>query len=323
MSWSTDKPQCDSEPIKSLPTIVTRDKLVPIKLMLQQDPIALPPANTPEPPEASTNEEPIPMLDVHPAHHAANSWRDFFIHIATIVLGLCIAVGLEQTVELLHQRHQLHQLQQDLREEGLNNQAGRDALLRYLDLTESIALDRLSAVNARREGHLKQMPAMPPGYAASLAKLPGNPQMLPSKAAWATAEQSQLLELLPREDADVYNQLYRQLDLVLQYAVERNGFADRTSAIRLKFSSRETPGVLDAARMNEAQMDDYATRLAEVAQSIGTLRSFYARFSGQNDAILNGVRSLPEIVRAGEAAVAALPKNFGVLPGEPLKPAPK
>ena len=23
------------------------------------------------------------MLDVHPAHHAANSWRDFFIHIAT------------------------------------------------------------------------------------------------------------------------------------------------------------------------------------------------------------------------------------------------
>ena len=24
------------------------------------------------------------MLDVHPAHHAASTWRDFFIHIATI-----------------------------------------------------------------------------------------------------------------------------------------------------------------------------------------------------------------------------------------------
>ena len=36
------------------------------------------------------------MLDVHPAHHAANTWRDFFIHIATIVLGLLIAVSLEQ-----------------------------------------------------------------------------------------------------------------------------------------------------------------------------------------------------------------------------------
>ena len=36
------------------------------------------------------------MLDVHPAHHAASTWRDFFIHIATIVLGLLIAIGLER-----------------------------------------------------------------------------------------------------------------------------------------------------------------------------------------------------------------------------------
>jgi len=44
------------------------------------------------------------MLDVHPAHHAASTWRDFFIHIATIVLGLLIAVSLEQTVEYFHHR---------------------------------------------------------------------------------------------------------------------------------------------------------------------------------------------------------------------------
>src|SRR5580698_4619120 len=27
--------------------------------------------------------ENAPMLDVHPAHHPAHSWRDFFVHIAT------------------------------------------------------------------------------------------------------------------------------------------------------------------------------------------------------------------------------------------------
>ena len=37
------------------------------------------------------------MLDIHPSIHSANSWREFFIHIATIALGLLIAVGLEQT----------------------------------------------------------------------------------------------------------------------------------------------------------------------------------------------------------------------------------
>jgi hypothetical protein len=36
------------------------------------------------------------VLEVHPPHHAASSWRDFFIHIATIVIGLLIAIGLEQ-----------------------------------------------------------------------------------------------------------------------------------------------------------------------------------------------------------------------------------
>jgi hypothetical protein len=47
------------------------------------------------------------LLDVHPPHHAAHSWRDFFIHIATIVVGLLIAVGLEQSVEHLHWRHEV------------------------------------------------------------------------------------------------------------------------------------------------------------------------------------------------------------------------
>jgi hypothetical protein len=46
------------------------------------------------------------MLDVHAPHERAHSWSDFFIHIATIVIGLLIAVGLEQTVEFFHHRHQ-------------------------------------------------------------------------------------------------------------------------------------------------------------------------------------------------------------------------
>jgi hypothetical protein len=287
------------------------------------------PENDPAPPQPEitqspeTPQEPAPMLDVHPAHHAASTWRDFFIHIATIVLGLLIAIGLEQTVEYLHHRHLRHQLEQDLREEGLKNQAAREVMLRYLDLTESLVLDRLSAINAMREGHLKAMPAMPPSFAARTKDLDRTPQVLPSKAAWTTAQESQLLELLPREDAEAYAQLYRQADLALQYAVERNGFGERASAYRLKFSDRSTPGVLEPSRMTEQQMDEYSTRLADVAASIATLRSFYARFCGQNDAMVNGTRSLKEILRAGDAAVAALPTGFGVVAEDTPKPAPK
>jgi hypothetical protein len=38
-----------------------------------------------------------PMLDVH-VPHPTHTWKDFFIHIATIVGDLLIAVGVEQLV---------------------------------------------------------------------------------------------------------------------------------------------------------------------------------------------------------------------------------
>ena len=57
------------------------------------------------------------MIDIHPAHHAATTWRDFFIHIATIVLGLLIAVGLEQTVELLHRHREAREARQNIKDE--------------------------------------------------------------------------------------------------------------------------------------------------------------------------------------------------------------
>src|SRR6202020_1957052 len=68
-----------------------------------------------QPPESwESPKEQAPMLDVHPAHHAASPWREFFIHIATIVIGLLIAVGLEQTVEYFHHEHQLHDVRQGI-----------------------------------------------------------------------------------------------------------------------------------------------------------------------------------------------------------------
>jgi len=58
------------------------------------------------------------MLDVHPPHEAVHTWKDFFIHIATICVGLLIAIGLEQTVETLHERHEAAELRETLQAES-------------------------------------------------------------------------------------------------------------------------------------------------------------------------------------------------------------
>jgi hypothetical protein len=57
------------------------------------------------------------MLDVHPPHHPTHTWKDFFIHVGTICVGLLIAIALEQTVEYFHHRHQLKEVRAQLAEE--------------------------------------------------------------------------------------------------------------------------------------------------------------------------------------------------------------
>jgi hypothetical protein len=85
------------------------------------------------------------MLDVHPTRHAAATWREFFIHLGTITVGLLIAISLEQGVEKLHHLHQRHQLEEDLVEEARQN---RNTILRDLRLEKQSAWFRSAVVVA-------------------------------------------------------------------------------------------------------------------------------------------------------------------------------
>src|ERR1019366_10434559 len=76
------------------------------------------------PSDTGTNTTPEisgPMLDVHAPHEPIHTWKSFFIHIATIVIGLFIAVGLEQTVEFFHHLHQVSETREALRVERSSN----------------------------------------------------------------------------------------------------------------------------------------------------------------------------------------------------------
>ena len=64
------------------------------------------------------------MLEVHPLHENVHSWRQFFIHIVAITIGLLIAIGLEQTVVYFHHRHQLQEARGELAGE-LEKQSSR------------------------------------------------------------------------------------------------------------------------------------------------------------------------------------------------------
>jgi hypothetical protein len=70
---------------------------------------------------ATNQENAVAMLDVHAPHEVVRTWKDFFVHIAAIAVGLLIAIGLEQTVEYFHHRQQVAQTREALRVEREQN----------------------------------------------------------------------------------------------------------------------------------------------------------------------------------------------------------
>jgi hypothetical protein len=147
------------------------------------------------------------MLDVHPPHTPTHTFRDFLLHIATIVVGLLIAVGLEQTVEFLHHRHQLKEVRAQLEDEGqvdrrivLYNKALYQEI--EAELTTNVALlqHRAAGDNTPLAGKLH--------YACfGLAIQDG---------AWQAAKQSSAIALMPASDLTRYSHRYLDFESFMQ-----------------------------------------------------------------------------------------------------------
>ena len=130
------------------------------------------------------------MLDVHPPHESTHTWRDSFIHIATICIGLLIAIALEQSVEAIHRHHQRQELLEQLDAE--HRQILKDA-------TDSAANDEaflnwyaghIAALRAVIAQH--QPYTLPPRPTATNYSLPADP-------VWRAAKASGLTSLLPQQ----------------------------------------------------------------------------------------------------------------------------
>jgi hypothetical protein len=140
------------------------------------------------------------MLDVHPPHETAHTWRDFFIHIATICVGLLIAIALEQAVEAVHHRHERQVLVQEMRAE-----AERNINLLRTDIDRN--LEKASWHHAV----MNALQATPPHDGIVTAILPTHqpflPQISPSRAVWSVAKTNGKVALLSEREAEIYDRL--------------------------------------------------------------------------------------------------------------------
>jgi len=174
------------------------------------------------------------MLDVHPPHEAAHTWKDFFIHIATIVVGLLIAVGLEQTVERLHNTHLRHELQEQLRDQSVGNQLYIAEDVRIAEAYYDWAQVQAAALR-NSSGPVK------------LARMPKGEVLVPDTGVWLASKDSGRTALLPVEEQVLYSDLQR---------VEQRSFA---------------PGIGSWDRMSAALSSLDATLLQHVKSTGGSV----------------------------------------------------
>lgn len=181
------------------------------------------------------------MLDVHPPHEAAHSWKDFFIHIATIVIGLLIAVGLEQTVEFFHHREQIKQAREALDLERRKNiiisQENAVALRREHE-RYSGNLDALRFIKAHPHAQLKDLPA-PIQWGDNYEPF--------HVAAWKSLRGGPIAALLPTAELQASDSLYR---LIEDFETEIAVLFDRMShAAEYQFTTS------DPRELSSAQLD--------------------------------------------------------------------
>ena len=186
-----------------MPTPETPDESIPPLPVTEQSTSDQPPP-----------EQPAPMHDIHPAHHAATTWRDFCIHIATIVLGLLIALGLEQAVERIHDYHELNETREALaREQVANDKAWADNEFdwrrTFVELKNNLAV----LEDSRRHPGTPQ------------TALPGDLHWVQSPfiwnhAVWDAAQQKGITQRMSLEEANKHLEFYGIMTMMAEQSLQ-------------------------------------------------------------------------------------------------------
>jgi hypothetical protein len=194
------------------------------------------------------------MLDVHPPHSPTHTWKDFFIHVGTICVGLLIAVGLEQTVEAIHHHREVAETREALRAEISNNRKLFEQMARNWRWESAELENNLDVLDS-----LRQHPVTPderlPGV-LFWAHLGGHF----SHAAWDAARSAGVTSLMPREEITEMEAYYRRIEAI--HAAEDNTWAAINDASRFEFSvsrlSTLTPAQIEEiTKLTEIAMEDH------------------------------------------------------------------
>jgi hypothetical protein len=158
-------------------------------------------------------------MEVHAPHEPIHTWRDFFIHIATIVVGLLIAIGLEQTVEWVHHKHIVREARENIHRELESNHESAQKDFGFLDANIARIKKNIETLQI-----LAKRPKEFHGSLSNTMEFAGL-----NASAWNSARDTGALGYMPYESVQKLSEIYENQEFVKTEAI--NTFRDEVLAL--------------------------------------------------------------------------------------------
>jgi hypothetical protein len=226
-------------------------------------------------------------MEVHAPEGGIHSWRDFFVHMGTICLGLLIALGLEQAVVSLHEAHQRTELREALDTDS--RQAIVDAKRSEHFSEQMIAwltmrIAQVRTAIATKGAIPKYVPPHPDEFDLVL------------DPSFQAAKSSGLLALLPQQEIIAYSEADTVNANILLY-YQRLGEA-RTSVQQFSFRFRTADGVVDYSHATPEEQQRYLELLIGQLSGQVNFRFYNQTERGLQNALLRGERDLKTLQKS-------------------------
>jgi hypothetical protein len=214
------------------------------------------------------------MLDVHPPHKSIHGWRDFFIHLATITIGLLIALGLEATAEWMHHRHEVSETREALQRELEVNRARFKSNTAYFRNESTLLQTNLLVLR-----YLQQHPGAPQ------SQLPGAIRWDSSNArmedsAWKTACQTGITAYMPQDEVMKTSELY--------------GYYERID----RAHEEEADALVDAVSYMSEDSDPTHLTPAQISEELELTRRVFSKHMRHAYLMQNLAEQFPEFMPA-------------------------
>lgn len=236
------------------------------------------------------------MLDTHAPHEAVRTWKDFFVHIAIIVVGLVIAVGLEQTVEVIHRGHERSELRKTLHRESeqiLKDSRNTTAALVYHQEWLDRRIDQVKAAV------WQQLPlAEPAGYSMPNFDYPDDP-------LWRSAKISGLVERLGSDELNAYSEVELLSVKIDVFYDEWRAAQSKRLQFERQYPRRPVVNTTDLSKASAQDLRTYLGLLTAEAEATHVFQEWDRNIQGAEETILNGDLRLEAILAAEKKSAPA------------------